>query len=262
MRYYYRSVTHANECPDFAGLIARTKRREFTLTRSTVPLLAYWRQPVPRLEDLLQRVVGVAPVEPSKLVAEKSVRTGIHRSAPSQSDLFYEDERVALAIEGKWTEPRYPTVEQWLQKGKNRRHREQVLEKWCAMIRPYTVGGRLDADVVGPLVYQMLHRTASACESGKQNAGVLLQSFRMVGARHTPLHDDVASLVRVLQPTERLRIALQVIDVTATPAYEALRDAAPRMNAAELAEALRALLINGEPFTFVENALQGAADLG
>lgn len=254
MRYYYRSTRPANECRDFADLVSRIRPRDLTLTRSTVPLLAYWLQTEGRLAEVLRLVFGAGPVEPGKFLAERSVRSGVRRSAPSQSDLFYEDPLVGLAIEGKWTEGRYPTVEKWLRRGRDRRHRERVLEAWCAMIRPFTADGYLEPEAVRPVVYQMLHRTASACSRGRQSAGVVFQHFRMDGVAHTPLGDDIALLSAALRPSERLRIVHQTIDIQPTPAYIQLRDRAPDLGPERIAEGLRSALAHGELFTFAPGA--------
>ena len=69
----------------------------------------------------------------------------------------------ALAIEAKWTEPRYETVRQWLvNKGTNA---QDVLSGWLNALQPHARHPLLTA-AFSDAVYQMIHRAASACVAG------------------------------------------------------------------------------------------------
>jgi len=97
-------------------------------------------------------------------------------SRPSQTDVFVLAKArgglIAIAVEGKVEEPFGPTVDEWLaraSKGKRKR-----LDFICE-----TLG--LDAGGVGPIRYQLLHRTASAVIEAKRftasHAVMLVHSF-------------------------------------------------------------------------------------
>ena len=64
-----------------------------------------------------------------------------------------------IAIEAKWTERRYETVEHWLRDSENR---TEVLRGWCDLLEQRGANSIRKGDLLG-LPYQMVHRAASAC---------------------------------------------------------------------------------------------------
>jgi hypothetical protein len=98
---------------------------------------------------------------------------------PSQTDVMaivrIDDELGILAIEAKVDETFGPTVDEWLKNGKgDDTTRQARLEHLCR-----TLG--LMTSEVGPLRYQLIHRTASAVFEAKRycarQAAMLVQSF-------------------------------------------------------------------------------------
>jgi hypothetical protein len=74
----------------------------------------------------------------------------------------------ALAIEAKWTEPRYETVAKRLTK-KNSKGEDPrpFVEGWLELLQPHATKP-LHLDDFADCVYQLVHRAASACGAGKR----------------------------------------------------------------------------------------------
>ena len=105
---------------------------------------------------------------------------------PSQTDLMaivsLGDKLGILAVEAKVDEPFGPTVSEWL--ADNDRDDSQKLARLrslCAILG-------LDSATVGPLRYQLIHRTASAVLEARRyragDAAMLVQSFCPKGSWH------------------------------------------------------------------------------
>src|SRR5690348_8836983 len=82
--------------------------------RSTVPLLDYWRSPEARIVDLYRRVGILEPPVEARLHFEYAVPVRAGRGKPSFTDLMIVSTGAAVAIEAKFTEPRYESVGAWL----------------------------------------------------------------------------------------------------------------------------------------------------
>ena len=128
------------------GLVEAMPDREFqNVTRSTIPLLAFWME-----RELDSK---------SAFHFEYTV-SSVGRARPSHTDLMIISPDVVVGIEGKSTEPRYPTVEKWLDDG--RPSKRTVLKHWSTLISTCT--GVTPSPVALDLcVYQMVHRLASVC---------------------------------------------------------------------------------------------------
>jgi hypothetical protein len=193
--------------------------REFkNLTRSTIPLLSYWREDsAPKATSLLAALdlfqPGVMRFDFGLLVES------VPGAAASETDLMITHPGEAVAVEAKWSEPRYETVEFW--KKKSSRWTE-VINHWFSMIKPFgEVPSSEDAD---GLVYQMIHRCASACfKAGSEGvAGLIYQIF--VNGRHSTdfYESDLELFCRTLKPNSKLRIALQTIPILPNENYQQL----------------------------------------
>jgi hypothetical protein len=82
---------------------------------------------------------------------------------------------VAVAIEAKFTEPRYESVETWLAAARNT-NRGEVLDGWIRAIEAGTETA-VDREVVRELPYQLIHRTASLCCVSRRKRVVVYQVF-------------------------------------------------------------------------------------
>ena len=142
--------------------------------RSTVPLLDYWRQPESRLR-LLEAHLGVTLSDHTELHFEYEVPVQQGRGKSSYTDLMILGTDVAVAVEAKFTEPRYESVETWLAAARTT-NRAEVLEGW---IRAIEAGSEamVNREVVRELPYQLIHRTASVCCVSRRRRVVVYQVF-------------------------------------------------------------------------------------
>ena len=127
-------------------------------TRSTIPLLEYWRSPDERLRELTA-ALGLPLPTRVELNFEHTVYPPRGRGKASCTDLMVISAELVIAIEAKWTERRYETVEDWLRDSENR---TEVLRGWCELLEQRGANPIRKGDLYG-LPYQMIHRAASAC---------------------------------------------------------------------------------------------------
>lgn len=142
--------------------------------RSTVPLLDYWRQPEQRLR-VLEELLGMKSADQTELHFEYEVPVQRGRGRSSYTDLMILGDDVAVAVEAKFTEPRYESVETWLAAARTP-NRGEVLEGWIRAIEGRTET-KIDRDVVRTVPYQLIHRTASVCCVSRRKPVVVYQVF-------------------------------------------------------------------------------------
>ena len=130
--------------------------------RSTVPLLSWLKHEQPMLGSLL-RDIGM-PAN-CTLHLEYEVMPPIGKGSASHTDLMAISGKSSLAVEAKWSEPRYETVGEWLRKGSNPSNLRDVLTGWLGLLQEHAVRELHLADF-SDAVYQMVHRAASACMVG------------------------------------------------------------------------------------------------
>jgi hypothetical protein len=190
---------------DFAGIVGRTKDLH-TITRSTVPLLAWWRDNAQGKllagVDLSNAVARFEYAVPARCTACGG------RGKASMTDVMLQFENHAVAVEGKYTEPKYETVDSWRRRGKDRENREAVLRHWCHLIEKFT-SASVDQSELGSVVYQTLHRAASACaavpEAGVAHVVYLVFGRADVGNAYA---DDLRDAARVIDPGRRIHFSV------------------------------------------------------
>lgn len=207
MRLRYGPPTDLDD--DFAGIVGRTKDLH-SITRSTVPLLAWWRDYAS--EQLLPGVdLSSAVARFEYAVAARCAACGERagKGKVSMTDVMVTHDARAVAIEGKYTEPRYDTVEVWRARGKDRDNRDRVRDHWCHVIEDFT-GAEIDRAKVGGLVYQTLHRTASACSAAPRGgvAHVMYLAFVERDAHRNDYEKDLDAAARVLDPKGKLQFSV------------------------------------------------------
>jgi hypothetical protein len=90
------------------------------------------------------------------------------RGKASHTDVMLTYGDNSLAIEAKWTEPMYETVEDWLEKGTTKtNNKKAVLNGWLEKLTE-RLGPSYSAPDFDCTIYQMLHRAASAAVAGKR----------------------------------------------------------------------------------------------
>lgn len=140
------------------------KRSEFASPyRSTVPLLTFLKHEQIMLEEILE-TLGMP--NNSGLYIEYKVNPKKGKGNASHTDLMVISDDSTLAIEAKWTEPRYDIVSEWLKEGMNIQNRLNVLSGWIDLINKH-FPTPFKYEQFNTVVYQMLHRAASACETEK-----------------------------------------------------------------------------------------------
>lgn len=87
------------------------------------------------------------------------------RGKASHTDLMVVAGETALAVEAKWTEPEYDSVDVWRQ-GVDAVNGPVVLQGWLGLLQAHATQP-LDPTAFGPVTYQMIHRAASACDAGR-----------------------------------------------------------------------------------------------
>jgi hypothetical protein len=212
-------------------------------TRSTVPLLsllkhggAVWKCIADELTDDASSI---------RAHLEFQVQSPGGRGKPSHTDLMLLAGEHTVAIEAKWTEPRYEIVGKW----RSTQNRREVLDGWLSLIQPFALVP-LRSDNVASAVYQMVHRAASACHDGRIPKLVYLQ--------FTPLPDGSAQKPTLIQDLAHLHAAIGAptafpfwlveVWLEHTDAFEALRFL-PK-GSATTANAVTEALRNGPLFRF------------
>jgi hypothetical protein len=198
--------------------------------RSTVPLLDM----ALHAESHLASVVGKCGAEPeSQLRFEYEARSGSESARPSQTDLMVLGNSRAVAVEAKWTESPYESVaRRLLRRTKLRRkdrsvealaldreHQEAEVRAWLAILQPLAYEPLTTADMAG-VVYQMIHRAASAVATGLSPSLVYLHfddTESQLGASSGIYKADLARLYQKLgRPSGfRFYVAKQPIRRTA-----------------------------------------------
>jgi hypothetical protein len=185
--------------------------------RSTVPLLDYWRQPEPRLR-VLEAHLGLKSSDQVELHFEYEVPVQNGRGKSSYTDLMILGNDVAVAIEAKFTEPRYESVEAWLGALRTT-NRGDVLEGWIRAIEHGTEAV-VDREVVRGLPYQLIHRTASVCCLSRPKRVVVYQVFGESPASYYT--DDLRRLASAMVCRDRVAFFIVHCAFQPTVAYAQL----------------------------------------
>ena len=82
---------------------------------------------------------------------------------------------ASVAVEAKWTEPEYQTVARWQSTVQNP---APVLAHWLNRLRVFA--DPPGSDGISSLVYQMLHRCASACQPERETAAMVYFKFSRI----------------------------------------------------------------------------------
>ena len=165
----------------------------------------------------------------------------------------------AVAIEAKWTEPRYELVHEWLGDSPNK---AEVLRGWCNLLERRTAGAVVERDL-GMLPYQMIHRAASACDEADVLPGCWLV-YQVFEAAENSLVDclaDLRNLGRVLGPDSSLGIAVTECNVDPSDALSGLRTRWQE-GARQLARSVRASLAKGELLSVSLGRVHHVSDWG
>jgi hypothetical protein len=185
--------------------------------RSTVPLVDYWRDPELRLRHLWNQLQVRQPGD-TDMHFEHDVPVQRGRGKPSYTDLMIFADDVAVAIEAKFTEPRYESVATWLG-GAPTTNRVDVLEGWLCAIEA-AAEASIQRDAVRELPYQLIHRTASVCCVGRRRRLVVYQVFGDSPAAYYA--EDLGRFAAAIAAPERISFVVLGCPCRSTATYARL----------------------------------------
>lgn len=241
------SYGRPRELETFAALLEEVPDKELlNTTRSTVPLLAWWRNP--KNIAALGKVLGVSGLESAEACFEYAVPAACDRcptrgkGTSSMTDVMIDAGTDVVAVEAKHTEPLYETVGKWLGSPPTA-NRQKVLRHWisCCIQAPF------DVEDCRELIYQMVHRTASACDlasAGGRRARPHVVHLLFGGEHVAEYVAAVRALEARLGRGGSLPVRLHVVRVP-TRRSERL-DAIQARDPGERTDALRAALADGD----------------
>lgn len=211
-------AAHGRTVSSFEELVSQLGAGAFASPkRSTVPLLDYWRVPDPRLRDIAARL-GVSWADDFELHFEYEVGVRRGRGKSSYTDLMILGDDVAVAIEAKFTEPKYRSVSTWRALGQ-KKNREDVLDGWIQAIEAVTES-TIDREIVNGLPYQLIHRTASVCCVKRRKRFVVYQVF---GGSPAPYYiEDLRRLASAIATRDRVSFVVVGTAFHPTTAYAQL----------------------------------------
>ena len=158
VRYRYG---HPNGYAEFLSFLSSVPNAEFAkVTRSTVPLLAWWADSrrVEKLRNLLHFGDRLEECFEYPVAASCPKCTVKGKGKSSFTDVIMQTVAETVAIEAKYTEKLYPTIKRWAGSPVEE-NKQLVLDHWMKCC----IGTSQKWDDYKDLVYQMVHRTASAC---------------------------------------------------------------------------------------------------
>lgn len=211
----------------FNALLDRYPLNHFNSPRrSTVPLLAYWKEPG-RCQAFFKALAVEPPAaqESLALAFEYEVPVQAGKGFPSSTDLMIIGKKLVVAVEAKNFEPEYETVKSWMRKA-DRDNRRAVLQGWLTLINRTTDSQLSHRDVLD-ISYQALQRAASACFPLAGEPGVarcmVYQLFTDADSQAPKIARDLAALGSMIPPAA-LRIAFVTVRLEKTPVYRVLED--------------------------------------
>lgn len=242
---------------DFELLLHQMPDSEFgNLTRSTIPSLAHWRDPATAIQAIVTALQIISPME-GQLCFEYPVKS-LPSNKPSFTDVMYISPEVAVGFEAKSTEPRYPTVEDWLRQGGRSANRSAVLAHWKTLIRKRTES--IVDDELSTIPYQMIHRAASVC-SVQARRHALVYQLHIVDAKTDVDHykSDLQQLSRAIAAPGYIDFLLQTIALSRTPAYYETERVIENTHPSQRPMVIREALLRRQLFSVVQQHLEPIA---
>ena len=145
----------------------------------------------------------------------------------SHTDLMVISGTFSLAVEAKWTESRYETVGKWLSRSSkvhNANNKRDVITGWLDLLQNHT-GHSYHIKSFSNVVYQMVHRAASACEAGSNPSMAYLVSTPLpkgTPANIQQIHADLTCLRSLLGKPTVLPFYLVEAHLSPTGAFNAI----------------------------------------
>jgi hypothetical protein len=220
--------------------------------RSTVPLLSLVEHSQPDWQSLLAQ--WRAPSD-STVHFEYRVTSPKPRGNPSQTDALLMLDSMVWAVEAKWTEPRYETVAKRMSKPESDgADPRTTVTGWLKYLQPFA-GKDLCVDDFSEVVYQVLHRAASACAVA--TAEKLQPHLVYLHFHPSPLPSSATTsqyisglrnLYTLIDSPGGIRFTVVELPLKPTAAFEVIKDLDKKSR--ETAVQVKAALCNGPLFTF------------
>lgn len=211
--------------------------------RSAVPLLALFQDAI--AWQALLDALGVAADSRSHF--EYCVPSPKPGANPSQTDLLITAGNGTWAVEAKWTEPRYEAVTARLARREADGSDPSVtVSGWLTPIQAFSPR-RLELSECGNVVYQTLHRAASACAVAAERATPAEMVYLHFhpsplpsSATKTQYLADLSHLREILGTESRLRLTLVEVLLAPTSAFDRIKalDKRAKQSAAPVRKAL------------------------
>lgn len=220
--------------------------------RSTVPLLSLVQHSQPDWHSLL---ASLGAPSDRTVHFEYCVASPKPGGNPSQTDALLMSDKTVWAVEAKWTEPRYETVEKRISKPEaDGADPRATVSGWLNHLMPFSSRG-LSVDGVRGVVYQVLHRAASACAVATASR---LQPHLVYLHFHPSPEKSSATTAQYISDLKLLHdlmgnpggVKFTVVEMPLKPtaAFEAIMDLDKR--ARESAEKVKDALCGGPLFAF------------
>lgn len=247
----YRFDTESVE--DFAALCKRFVGNTLQSPyRSTVPLLDLVENNPAKWNSFLESLgaPASAPVH-----FEYCVGSPKQGGNPSQTDALVVSDSNVWAIEAKWTEPRYPTVAERVSKKEADGADSRItVTGWLQHLNRFAARP-LQVEDVSAVVYQTLHRAASACAVATELGGSPHLAYlhfhpspQKSSATTAQYIADLSHLHTLLGSPVTLAFSVAEIPVTPTSIFNRIKDLSKGSpaTARQVSEALR----EGPLFTY------------
>lgn len=209
----------------FDELLAKFDHRAFASPyRSTVPLLAMVKDDWSKFQKALAS--SNLPVK-GNLHFEYQVSSPKGTGKPSHTDLMLLSESSAIAVEAKWTEPRYENVGERLARKREPEEEDprEFVDGWIDLLRPHS-SKHLRLDDFSNAVYQSVHRAASACSASQAPSLVYLYFRTTAGNSKAKDHyyEDLKHLHGLLGNPSGFRFHLIEMPITPTADFTKIQD--------------------------------------
>lgn len=245
MNFYYGKKV----ITDIDKAIPMYAKKEFKSPyRSTIPSLSYLKHEITILE-LLLREFGIPEV--CDLHLEYKVKPPKGHGNASHTDLMVISLEASLAVETKWTEPRYETVERWLEKGSEKLNRREVLTGWLGLLQKHAQH-TLHLPDFSNAVYQMVHRAASVCSAGghPRMAYIVFEPSPDPNTSSLQtIHDDLAHLWSLLGNPDCFPFYLVEVQLSPTVEFDTI-SSLPKGHDTTAQQVSAALLRSARLFNF------------
>lgn len=166
--YYYGSPNGDEEL--VLDILSKSDLKSFKT--SSIPLTEFW---LLRNENVSKKLLDKIDTDIDFESAFKCFEYPVYATEkdslkkigrPSMTDLMIITAKYAIAVEGKFTEDLYDTIKEWIDGCSEKSEKPVVLKSWYDYIESYCDYKLSDPkELEEKVVYQFLHRTASACKT-------------------------------------------------------------------------------------------------